>query len=166
MAPTETDPFDRLYTRWSRQAERQRLDPPSRERWDAIVLRLVLSEDPDRVRRYRTIEANGPETLGADAFELWRKTPDYTPNLSVPRDGFAAYEEAHRGSMRRLMEGQGLLDRYGAIIAAQAPRQLTDEEKARASRAQQQIIVMGCAGMALIVAMVLTVLLIIALKLL
>ena len=166
MSQPDTDPFDRLYARWAKQAERQRIDPPSRERWDAIVLRLILSEDPDRVRRYRSIEANGPDSLGADAYELWHKTPDYTPNLSVPKEGFAAYEEAHRGSMRRLMEQQGILDRYNAIIAAQVERALSPEEKARARRAQQQVLIIGCAGMGLIAIMVLTVLLIIALRLL
>ena len=164
-ANTDTDPFDRLYARWAKYAQREHLDPPSRERWDAIVLRLVLSEDPDRIRRYRQIESGGADSLGADAYELWRKTPSYTPNLSVLASGFQEYEIGRRGSMRRLMENQGLLDRYNAIIAAQGARQLTAEEKARARRAQQQVMVIGCAGMGLIALMVLTVLLLIAFKL-
>ena len=165
MSQEEVDPFDRLYMRWAKHARHESLDPPSRERWDIIILRLLLSEDPDRVRRYRHIEASGQDSLGADAYELWRKTPSYTPNLSVPASGFQEYEIVRRGSMRRLMEAQGRLDRYDAIIAAQGARQLSDEEKARARRAQQQVIAIGCAGIGLIVFMMLTVMLLIALKL-
>lgn len=164
MSQADTDPFDRLYARWAKQSQGERKDLPSRERWDMIMLRLLLSEDPDRVRRYRFIESGGPDSLGADAYELWRKTPTYTPNLSVPEQGFQEYEQTQRGSMRRLMESQGLSERYKAIMAAQATRQLTDEEKVRARRAQQQVIAIGCAGMGLLVLMVLTVLLVMALK--
>jgi hypothetical protein len=166
VSQAEADPFDRLYARWAKQTVRANHDPPSRERWDMIVLRLILSEDPDRVRRYRYIETSGQDSLGADAFELWSKTPKYTPNLSVSREGFEVYEEAQRGSMRRLMEQQGLLERYDAIVAAQGQRVLTPEEKARAQRAQQQVLIMGCAGIGLIGVMVLIVLLIMAVKLL
>ncbi len=165
MSQAEGDPFDRLYVRWAKHARHESENPPSRERWDAIVLRLILSEDPDRMRRYRQIEASGRESLGADAFELWRKTPAYTPNLSVPASGFQEYEIAQRGSMRRLMESQGLLDRYNAVIATQGARQLTDAEKARARHAQQQVMMIGCAGIGFIVFMMLTVMLIIALRL-
>lgn len=156
------DPFDRLYSRWAGHATGERLDPPSRQRWDSIVLRLILSEDPDRVRRYRHIEAEGPDSLGADAYELWRKMPSYTPNLTAPsgnRLDFKAYEQAQQGSMKRLMEAQGLGDRYNAIVEAQQAR------KANARRAQASVIIIGCIGMSAIAFMLLTVLLIIAVKL-
>ena len=156
----ERDPFDEIYAYWAGEAVRKRLDPPSREKWDAIVLRLILSEDPDRVRRYRRLDAKGDETLGADAYQMWNSLPDYSPGRIVNRSewpDFDAYEREHRGSMRRLMESQGLLDRYNAIIEAQL------EVAARARRGQTNVLIIGCAGMAAIAFMVLTVLLIIAL---
>jgi hypothetical protein len=165
------DPFDRIYAYWAEQAIGKRREPPSRERWDAIVLRLILSEDPDRVRRYRNLEAVGPGTLGADAYELWSKMPSYTPNLTVPSGNwpdFHAYEEAHRGSMKRLMGGEGLLDRYNEMVGAaakpQEPRELSEADKARAKRAQASVMMIGCVGLAVIAFMVLTVLLIIAVR--
>lgn len=166
-----SDPFDRIYSLWAEQAMGQRKGIPSRERWDAIVLRLILSEDPDRVRRYRNLEATGPGTLGADAYELWSKMPSYTPNLTVPlgsRPDFHAYEEAQRGSMKRLMGGQGLLDKYNEMVSEasrlQEPKELSEADKARAKRAQASVFMIGCAGMAAIAFMLLTVLLIIALR--
>lgn len=159
---TETDPFDRVYAYWAGQATSKRLDPPSRERWDAIVLRLILSEDPDRKRRYSNIEDKGPESLGADAYELWQKMPDYTPNLSVSRGDFAAHEEALRGSMRRLMQAQGLQERYDDIIEAQKGHERA--LKARVKRAQTGVVLIGCMAMSLLAFMVLTVMLIIFLR--
>jgi hypothetical protein len=164
--PHSQDAFDRLYLEWAKSAIKQRLDPPSRERWDAIVLRLLLSEDPDRIRRYKWIESALPDGLGADAYELWRKTPGYTPNLSVPIKtipDFETFEQEHRGSMRRLMESQGLGDRYAAILSDY--EQYLAERKARIKRGQTRVLVMGCAGMGVILAMMLSVLLIILLRL-
>src|SRR5687767_6651605 len=105
-----TDPFDRLYKRWAEHAIGKRTDPPSRERWDQIVSFLLQSEDPERRRRYSYIESYGSETLGADAYALWEKMPEYTENRSVPAATWPelnAYEELHRGSMARLMQAQG-----------------------------------------------------------
>ncbi len=164
--PQLDDPFDRLYLEWAKDALKERLDPPSRERWDAIVLRLILSEDPSRVKRYRWIESTLPESFGADASELWRKTPDYTPNLSVPLKTVAALEEyvqTHEGSMRRLMESQGLGERYAALLA-DYEQYLTDR-KARIKRGQTQVLVIGCAGISFILVMILSVFLIIFLRL-
>jgi hypothetical protein len=167
MAEESTDPFDRLYASWARQVIGKRAAPPSRERWDSIVLRLILSEDPDRVNRYRRIEGTEPESLGADAYELWSKMPSYTPNLTVSAaqwPDFAEYERAHRGSMKRLMGDQGLLERYDAIVAAQSEPARTPADRAQARRAQAGVLIIGCVGMSLIAFMVLTVLLIMALR--
>lgn len=164
--PQSEDPFDRLYLEWAKTAISKRLDPPSRERWDAIVLRLILSEDPDRIRRYKWLESTLPDGLGADAFDLWQKTPDYTPNLSVPLKTLAAfepYEAAHRGSMRRLMEAQGLGDRYASILADY--EQYLIERKARIKHGQTRVLILGCAGLGFILLMVLTVLVIILFRL-
>jgi hypothetical protein len=164
-APDNPDPFDRVYAYWAEYAISRNLDPPSRERWDSIVLRLVLSEDPDRVRRYRWLESTAEGSVGADAYELWRKMPDYTTNRSVPirtKSDFLAYEQAHRGSMRRLMESQGLTDHYARVV--QANEQYARERRARAASGQMTVILIGCAGMALIAFMMLTVFLIIALQ--
>jgi len=132
------------------------------------MLRLVLSEDPDRVARYRDLEDTGPDGLGADAYELWHKTPTYTPNLTVPADTWAEYERTQRGSMRRLMQSQGLLDRYNAAVEGQQRLSVEQQEarKARARSAQRSILIMGCSGMGVIIILVLTVLLLIALKML
>jgi hypothetical protein len=160
-----SDPFDRIYLKWAEHARGRGQTPPSRERWDAIVLRLILSRDPARVARYRYLEAQGEESLGADAFELWSKTPAYTPNLSVKikdREGLEAYAQAHLGSMRRLMEGQGHRERYEQILA-DYEAYLADR-KARARRGQQQVMIIGCAGMGAILVMMLTVLLIVVLQ--
>ncbi|HKP51120.1 MAG TPA: hypothetical protein VJ183_00565 [Chloroflexia bacterium] len=164
--PHSADPFDRLYSEWAKNAIKQRLDPPSRERWDAIVLRLLLSEDPDRIRRYKWIESTLADGLGADAYELWRKTPNYTPKLSVPIKtvgDFEAFEQAHRGSMHHLMESQGLGSRYADLLSDY--EQYLTERKARIKRGQTRVLVMGCAGMGVILAMMLSVLFIILLRL-
>lgn len=159
------DPFDRLYLQWAAHAMEKRLDPPSRERWDVIVLRLILSKDPNRVARYKRLEAGGEESLGADALELWQKTPSYTPNLSVKvkdRAALHAYAQSQTGSMRRLMEGQGEGERYAQIVSEYEA--YLAERKARAKSGQRSVLIMGCAGMGAILIMMLTVLLIIALQ--
>ena len=169
------DPFDRLYTRWAEHAWRKHLDAPSRERWDEIVLRLISSEDPARVRLYKRIEAMGDDTLGGDAYELWSKMPDYTANRSVPLKTLAElaeYAARHHGSMRRLMEAKGLGEKYGEIVAAQKPKRSRfsidpddPADKPRVRRSQMSVLVIGCAGMLALLLMVLTALLIIALGL-
>ena len=165
MSEPAEDTFDRLYSKWANYALDRRKDPPSRERWDLTVLFLLMSEDPDRVTRYHRIEANGPDTLGSDAFELWSKTPDYTPNRVAPvrtQADLRAYEIAHRGSMRELMEARGLAERYRTIAAEQEEYERIRREKAR--RGQTSVIIIGCAGMGAILIMILTVLFIIALQ--
>jgi hypothetical protein len=162
----EEDPFDRLYLSWAEHALNRRLDPPSRERWDSIVLRLLLSEDPDRVKRYKYIESTMQGGLGDDAYELWRKLPPYTENLTAKartRAEIRAYAQAHRGTMRELMQSQGLGERYEAILRDYAI--YMQERRARARKGQQSVLVIGCVGMGFIVLMALTVLLIVALKL-
>jgi hypothetical protein len=161
----EGDVFDRVYLRWAEHARGRGSQPPSRERWDAIVLRLILSRDPARIARYKYLEGQGEESLGADAFELWSKTPAYTPNLSVnikEREALRAYAESKHGSMKRLMEGQGLGERYEQILADYEV--YLAARKARARKGQQQVMIIGCAGMGAIVVMMLTVLLIIVLQ--
>lgn len=172
------DPFDRLYLRWAETAFNKRQEAPSRERWDEIVLRLISSQDPDRVRLYRRIETTGEDSLGADAYDLWRKMPDYTPNRSVSVKTLrelTAYAAEHTGSMRQLMEARGLGDKYSAIIAGQTQSRASSGDTtasgkpvdpAQAKRAQTRIMLIGCVGIMTIVFMALTVLLIIALKLL
>lgn len=160
------DAFDRLYLQWAKHALRNRHNPPSRQRWDLIVSRLILSEDPDRIRRYRWLESTLPDGLGADAYELWRKTPGYTPNLSVPLKSLPdleAYEAEHRGSMRRLMESQGLGERYDTLLTGY--EQYLTERRARAKRGQTQVLIMGCAGIGLIFVMMAAVFVIIFLRL-
>ncbi len=160
-----TDPFDRLYKRWAELSLDKNPAPPSRERWDLTVLFLLSSQDPERVRRYTNVEATGPESLGSDAYDLWGKMPPYTPNLSAvvhTLPELRAYEKEHRGSMRRLMAERALLGRYDAIVQAQD--QYWHTRKAKAAKGQTSVIIIGCAGMAAILMMALTVLLIIALK--
>jgi hypothetical protein len=167
------DPFDRLYMHWAEHALRKHPNPPSRERWDEIILRLISSEDPQRVRLYRRIEAIGNDTLGGDAYELWSKMPEYTTNRSAPIKTvpeLVEYAAQHRGSMRRLMEAQGLGDKYSAIIAAQKPPRSRfsidpddPADKPRVRRSQMGVLVIGCAGMLALVLMVLTALLLIGL---
>ena len=162
----EQDPFDRLYSRWANHALDKRLDPPSRERWDVIVLFLLSSADPERVGRYRDVGLGRGESLGADAYELWDKTPDYVANKTArvkTQKELNAYEAAHVGSMRQLMEARGLGERYRAIVEGQAEYDRARRE--RAKRAQNSVLVMGCAGMGAILLMMLIVFLIIALQL-
>src|SRR5215213_6825084 len=114
----ELDPFDKLYSRWASIALDKRLDPPSRERWDATVLFLLMSEDPARVQLYKDIGLGRGESLGADAFELWTKMPDYTVKKSAKvktQKELRAYEALHVGGMRELMEARGLGERYREI---------------------------------------------------
>jgi hypothetical protein len=159
------DLFDRLYMKWAALALDKQLDPPSRTRWDEIVLFLLMSKDPARIARYRRIEADGPETLGSDAYDLWKKIPDYMPARAAgikTQPQLEAYAAAHHGKMRELMERRGLLDLYNTIIAQQ--EEIERERRARARRAQTSVIIMGCAGMGAILIMMLLVFIIIALK--
>jgi hypothetical protein len=167
------DPFDRLYMVWAEHAMSKHFDPPSRERWDEIVLRLISSEDPQRVRLYRRIEAAGSDSLGGDAYDLWSKMPNYTTNRNAPIKTvpeLVEYAAQHRGSMQRLMEAQGLGEKYSAIIAAQKPRRSpfsidpdNPADKPRVRRSQMGVLVIGCVGMLALVLMVLTALLLIGL---
>src|SRR5436305_6046578 len=97
------DVFDRLYIKWASFALDKRMDPPSRERWDQTVLFLLMSKDPARVARYRRIEADGPESLGSDAYDLWKKMPEYmsshAPGVKT-QPQLNTYAEAHQGTMR------------------------------------------------------------------
>lgn len=175
-ADRAADAFDLLYLRWAETALNTRQGAPSRERWDELVLRLISSLDPDRVRLYRRIGATGEDSLGADAYDLWRKMPDYTPGLHAPAKTWpelAAYAEAHRGSMRRLMQARGLGDKYNSAVAGQPGSHTPSLEsqplgkavdRVQARRAQTRIMLIGCVGMMALLFMVLTVLLIIALK--
>jgi hypothetical protein len=159
------DPFDRIYLKWASHALGQRLDPPGRAWWDRIVQRLVLSRDPDRIARYRNLEAIGDETLGGDAYELWRKSPEGTPDRVArisTQPELEAYAASQHGSMRRMMEREGQGERYAEIIAAYEA--YLEERRARIKKGQQQVLIIGCAGMGAIVIMMLTVFLIIALQ--
>lgn len=161
----EQDPFDRLYSRWASYALDKGLAPPSRERWDATVLFLLSSQDPERVARYRDVVLGRGDSLGTDAYELWEKTPDYVPNRSArvkTQRELQIYEAAHLGSMRTLMEARGLGERYKAIVAGQVEYDRVRREKAK--KAQNSVLIMGCAGMGSILLMMLSVLLIIALQ--
>lgn len=162
----QPDPFDTLYSRWANNALDTRLDPPSRERWDAIILFLLSSQDPERVTRYRDIGLGIGENLGSDAFELWSSMPEYTTNKSAPvkkRADLKAYETSHLGAMRRLMAARGLGERYEAIVAEQVEYARARSKKAK--RAQNSILVMGFVGIGAIVLMMLAVGLLIALQL-
>lgn len=162
----ESDPFDILYSRWANIALDKKLDPPSRERWDATILFLLLSQDPDRVRTYKDIRLGRGENLGSDAFDLWKKMPDYTINKSAKvktQKQLKAYEEQHIGDMHKLMEGRGLVDLYNEILARQI--EYDTVRNAKAKRTQNSIIIMGCAGIGAIVLMMAAVFLIIALQL-
>jgi hypothetical protein len=162
---TQPDPFDRLYSRWANYALDKRLDPPSRERWDDTVLFLLMSQDPERVALYKDIARGHGESLGADVYELWSKMPDYFVNRAAPvktQAELKAYEQAHLGSMKALMEARGLGERYNAILAEQVEHDRVRSEKAK--RSQNTILIMGCAGIGAIVIMMLVVFLIIALQ--
>jgi hypothetical protein len=162
-AAAEPDAFDRLYLRWAEHALSSNHEPPSRERWDSVVLRLILSEDPARVARYRRIESANPDGLGADAYELWSKMPDYTPNRAVPLRTITEvreYAARQRGATRRLMEAQGLGAKYEQAISTDA------QMKVKVRKAQQSVLLIGCIGISAIIFMMLTVFLIIGLQLL
>lgn len=165
-SPDNQDPFDKLYSRWANFALDKRLNPPSRERWDDTVLFLLMSQDPERVLLYKDISRGRGDSLGADAYELWSKMPDYFTNRSAPvktQNELRAYEDAHVGSMRVLMESKGLGERYQAILAEQIEYDRVRREKAK--RSQNTIMIMGCAGIGSIVIMMLVVFLIIGLQL-
>ena len=156
------DPFDRLYRTWAERAFHERINPPSREMWDKIVMLLISSKDAERIRLYRRIDAEGPGSLGADANDLWRKVPGHTANRSIPftsSDDFNSYVKAHEGSMRQVMETAGQGERYNTILEEATAR------KVQARRGQAQVLTMGCIGLSLIAFMALTVLLIIGLRL-
>ena len=156
------DPFDRLYKTWAEQAFHERLEPPSRAMWDRIILLLISSNDPERIRRYRRIDAEGPDSLGSDANEIWRKVPGYTSHRSIPltnRADLDSHIKANEGSMRQVMDKAGQSERYHLILEQAAAR------KVQVKRGQAQVITMGCIGLSLIAFMALTVLLIIGLRL-
>lgn len=165
MSSVESDPFDKLYSRWANIALDKRSDPPSREKWDATVLFLLMSKDSARVTLYRDISLGRGESLGADAYDLWKKMPDYTvkkyAGVKTQKD-LRAYETVHLGGMRELMEARGLGEKYREIINNQVEYDKVRGAKAR--KAQNSIIIMGCSGIGAIVLMMLAVLLIIALQ--
>ena len=160
------DVFDRLYIKWASFALDKRMDPPSRERWDEIVLFLLMSKDPLRMARYRRLESDAPGSLGNDAYDLWKEMPDYMLGSATgikTQPALKAYAEAHQGTMRQLMERRGLLDLYNTIIVQQ--EEIEQERRVRARRGQTSVIIIGCAGMASILLMILIVFAIIAFKL-
>jgi len=152
--------------KWASTALDRQRDPPKRERWDEIVLFLLMSKDPLRMARYRRLESDSPGSLGNDAYDLWKEMPNYMLGSATgikTQSALKAYAEARQGTMRQLMEGRGLLDMYNTIIAQQ--EEVEQERRARARRGQTSVIVIGCAGMASILIMILIVFAIIALKL-
>lgn len=181
--PPEEDAFDRIYMRWARHALDKRLGVPDRGTWDGIILRLLSSQDPERVRMYRRIEMRGEDSLGGDAFALWCKMPEYMPHRIAPAkttQQLAAYAEEHRGSMRQLMEAQGLGERYSALAGqskgasagtstaeskADNPAELSAQAQST-QRAQRNVVILGCVGLMTIGFMMMAVLFIIVLKML
>ena len=167
MADNEqtSDPFDKLYSKWAIFALDKRRDPPSRERWDEIVLFLLTSRDPARQARYLDVASGKGESLGADSYKLWTEMPEDTPGRAAPvhtKKEFAEYEKAHVGSMRGLMEARGLGERYNSIVTGQVAFDTARSQRAR--KAQTSLIIMGCAGIGAIILMMLAVLLIIGLQ--
>lgn len=159
------DPFDKLYGRWATYALDKRRDPPSRERWDAIVMFLLTSRDPARQERYVDVASGKGESLGSDAYKLWLEMPDDAPNKTAPvrtKQEFAEYEKAHSGSMRAVMEARGLGERYNSIVTDQVAFDVARSQRAR--KAQTSVIIMGCVGIGTIILMILAVLLIIGLQ--
>lgn len=159
------DPFDKLYNRWAIFTLDKRRDPPSRERWDEIVLFLLTSRDPARQARYLDVASGKGESLGADAYKLWTDMPEDASGRTAPvhtKKEFAEYEKAHIGSMRGLMEARGLGERYNSIVAGQVAFDAARSQRAR--KAQTSLIIMGCAGIGAIILMMLAVLLIIGLQ--
>ncbi len=168
MADNEqtSDPFDKLYSRWATYALDKRRDPPSRERWDVIVMFLLTSRDPARQARYVDVASGKGESLGSDAYKLWLEMPDDTPNRTAPvhtKKELPEYEKAHLGSMRAVMEERGLGERYNSIVTGQVAFDTARSQKAR--KAQTSVMIMGCAGIGAIILMMLAVLLIIGIQL-
>ena len=161
------DLFDRIYLKWATRALTKYAGPPSRERWDEIVLLLLMSKDPERVVRYRRMEADGPESLGSDAYDLWEKMPDYMPNRVAPgvktEADLQAYAGLLQGSMRELMDRRGLGDLYNRIVAEQ--EEIERARQAKAKQSQRSIMIMGCAGMVTILIMMIVVFTLIIIKL-
>ncbi len=165
QADTAGDPFDRLYSHWANYALDKNSNPPSKKRWDEAVYFLLRSEDPTRKARYRRIAATQPGSLGADAYELWQQLPDYTADKHAPatnKNDLRYYEGINAGSMARYMEGIGQGEWYRRILVEQAEVERQRREKGR--RGQMSVIIIGCVGLASIAVMILTVLLIIALR--
>jgi hypothetical protein len=159
------NPFDRLYSHWASHALDKNTNPPSRRRWDEAVYFLLRSEDPDRRTRYRRIAATQQGSLGADAYDLWRQLPDYTPDKHAPvktQSDLRYYEGVNAGSMGRYMESIGQGEWYRRILDEQAEVERQRREKGR--RGQMSVVLIGCVGLAAIAVMILTVLLIIALR--
>ena len=166
MQQDKTDnPFDRLYSQWANHALGKNMNPPSKRRWDEAVYFLLRSEDPDRRTRYRRIAASGQDSLGADAYDLWRQLPDYTPDKHAPvktQNDLSYYERVNAGSMGRYMDSIGRGDWYARILDEQAEIERLRAEKGR--RGQMSVVIIGCIGLAAIAVMILTVFLIIALR--
>jgi hypothetical protein len=169
MADNEqtVDPFDKLYSKWATYALDKRRDPPSRERWDAIVMFLLTSRDPARQERYVDVASGKGESLGSDAYKLWLEMPDDASNKTAPvrtKEELAEYEKEHLGSMRTVMEARGLGERYNSIVTEQVAFDTARSQRAR--KAQTSVVIMGCVGIGAIILMMLTVLLIIGLQVL
>ena len=165
QADKAQDPFDRLYSHWANHALDKNTNPPSRRRWDEAVYFLLRSEDPDRRTRYRRIAATQHGSLGADAYDLWRQLPDYIPDKHAPvtkKGDLSYYEQVNAGSMGRYMESIGQGEWYRRILEEQAEVERLRAEKGR--RGQMSVIIIGCVGLAAIAFMILTVLLIIAIR--
>jgi hypothetical protein len=159
------DPFDRLYSHWANHALDKNTNPPSKRRWDEAVYFLLRSEDPDRRARYRRIAATQQGSLGADAYELWRQLPDYTPDKHAPAanmNDLRYYEGINAGSMGRYLESIGEGEWYRRILDEQVEVERQRAEKGR--RGQMSVVIIGCVGLAAIAFMILTVLLIIAIR--
>jgi hypothetical protein len=165
QADNAGDPFDTLYDHWANYALDKNTDPPSKRRWDEAVYFLLRSEDPTRRARYRRIASTQQGSLGADAYDLWKQLPDYTPDKHAPvkkKSDLSYYAAVNAGSMARYMEAMGQGERYRRILAEQAEIEQRRREKAR--RGQTGVIIIGCVALASIAVMILTVFLIIALR--
>jgi hypothetical protein len=159
------DPFDKLYDRWATYVMERHKNPPSREQWDAAVMFLLNSRDPDRQARYIDVASGKAESLGADAYKLWMEMPDTAPNKNAPvtkKKDLPEYEKAHYGAMRAVMEARGQGERYNNIITGQVA--LDEARSKRVRKAQTSVVIMGCAGIGAILIMMLAVLLIIGLQ--
>ena len=159
------NPFDRLYSHWANHALDRNTDPPSKRRWDEAVYFLLRSEDATRRARYRRIAATQQGSLGADAYDLWKQLPDYTPDKHAPvtkKSDLSYYEQVHAGSMARYMEAMGQGEWYRRILAEQVEIERQRAEKGR--RGQMSVLIIGCVALSSIAVMILTVFLIIALR--